>query len=928
MTALWQRRENWAFGAGLALNLAVSLWLWDAHRGEALAHWWVPLVQANVLAGSATALLWLTVRRRLEGEGTPARLLTLQLALVVLGNAALLVGPAARLVLDPEASALRIAQAGTLWGWLALLTALAATIWHVTQTVARTTVHVLCVLGLAAGVLAACTVTAWRPDLPWLGYHTLTVAWAVTGGLALAIGWLSARGEGGIAGPTVPTGLLQGWATALAALVAALGVRGIGADPAGPGWTFGVLLTAGALAGALAIWTRTQVHVYASGLLTALAGMVLWNDWTAPLELVEVIALYLGIASAFWSVVELALRGRSGLDLRRGGLPFAHAAAGVVVCSVAAVAGLGVVSGFTGAGVSPSGLLAWAALAAAVVAVAMCLRDPDARLPLAGLYVLGLSAIGLTLQTLSPMPRWLAAPLLAGYVLLGTALWTLWARAAGDDGTRSQPSLLQERLKGWFAPAQLLSACVAVALSVWACLLMPTALQRLTGAAAVGALLAAALLACRAPSPHRSALQYAVLALGTLLPVQAGWACLATDTVTPWLYRGGVLLAVLAPMAVLCGLIWRRSAAAADWRDCARRTGTILAVLALAALAAVLAQEVHLYVPAFEVPSVLPAGAFIIAVALAIAVMIGAAVALAVVPGLDPFGLSERGRTAYVYAAEVLLVLLFAHVRLSAPQLFNKEMARYWPFAVLTIAFLGAATGELFRRLGLRVLAEPLERTGVFLPMLPVAVFWVQPPGAYAAVWFLVGLLYVTLSVTRRSMGFALLAAAAANVGLWLVLHQNQLAFVEHPQLWLIPLALSVLGAEYLNRDRLSRTQRNTIRYLALTAIYVSSTAETFLAGLDQDALRPVFLVGLSLVGVFLGMLMRVRAFLFLGAAFLLLGIFAVIRHAAHAAEDRGRIVWLIAGIVLGALIFTLFAIFEKRRNDVLRLLQKLKDWE
>ena len=81
-------------------------------------------------------------------------------------------------------------------------------------------------------------------------------------------------------------------------------------------------------------------------------------------------------------------------------------------------------------------------------------------------------------------------------------------------------------------------------------------------------------------------------------------------------------------------------------------------------------------------------------------------------------------------------------------------------------------------------------------------------------------------------------------------------------------------------------------------------------------------LAAASVVGVFVGMLLRVRAFLFLGSAFLLLGIFTVIRHAAHAADDKGRIVWLVAGIVLGAAIFTLFAVFEKRRNDVMRLLR------
>jgi hypothetical protein len=61
---------------------------------------------------------------------------------------------------------------------------------------------------------------------------------------------------------------------------------------------------------------------------------------------------------------------------------------------------------------------------------------------------------------------------------------------------------------------------------------------------------------------------------------------------------------------------------------------------------------------------------------------------------------------------------------------------------------------------------------------------------------------------------------------------------------------------------------------------------------------------------------------------FLLLGIYGLIRHAAHEAGGQGRIVWLAAGIVLGLLIFTLFAVLEKRRNDLLELLRKLKEWE
>jgi hypothetical protein len=113
--------------------------------------------------------------------------------------------------------------------------------------------------------------------------------------------------------------------------------------------------------------------------------------------------------------------------------------------------------------------------------------------------------------------------------------------------------------------------------------------------------------------------------------------------------------------------------------------------------------------------------------------------------------------------------------------------------------------------------------------------------------------------------------AGEGVLGLWAVLSENQLAFVEHPQLWLIPFALTVLAAEHLNRDRLGRSQRNGIHYAALTLVYLASTAETFLIGLGRDAFQPVVLVVLSLAGVFLGMLLRVRAFLFLGSVFLLL---------------------------------------------------------
>jgi membrane protein YdbS with pleckstrin-like domain len=72
--------------------------------------------------------------------------------------------------------------------------------------------------------------------------------------------------------------------------------------------------------------------------------------------------------------------------------------------------------------------------------------------------------------------------------------------------------------------------------------------------------------------------------------------------------------------------------------------------------------------------------------------------------------------------------------------------------------------------------------------------------------------------------------------------------------------------------------------------------------------------------------LLRIRSFLWLGIVFLLLDITAMIWHAAVDLEQTW--IWYACGIVLGAVIIALFALFEKRRNDLLAAVGKLKQWE
>src|SRR5262249_9529413 len=162
-------------------------------------------------------------------------------------------------------------------------------------------------------------------------------------------------------------------------------------------------------------------------------------------------------------------------------------------------------------------------------------------------------------------------------------------------------------------------------------------------------------------------------------------------------------------------------------------------------------------------------------------------------------------RKSYVYACECLLVLLFLHLRFNVPGLFLPVKAQAWSFIIMAIAFVGVGLSELFRRWQQPVLAEPLQRTGLFLPLLPLLLFWLKPlisvreqvarviPGAqpmfaffdqipthfgtYALVWFLLGVLYAWLAAARRSYWYALFAALAVNAGLWALLRDQSVAF-------------------------------------------------------------------------------------------------------------------------------------------------------
>jgi hypothetical protein len=445
-------------------------------------------------------------------------------------------------------------------------------------------------------------------------------------------------------------------------------------------------------------------------------------------------------------------------------------------------------------------------------------------------------------------------------------------------------------------------------------------------AAAFGPGIAAWGIACLAQGSRRQPFQLTSLLLAGMTAVLLGWAQIEpVHFADVWLTRIFRLLMTLAALTFIYGFaLPRLLLTGGDWNAATRKAGYTAAVAALATFAGTLGLEVALFVPGSGVPiDSLQVGA----VAAVLFVFIAGLISLAVLPGRDPLLLSDRGRQAYVYAAEAALALVFAHLYLCRPLWFDGLLRPYWPFIVMGLAFAGVGAAELFDRLRIRVLAEPLARTGALLPLLPALGWWALESNTdYSLVLVVVGLLYVALSFTQKSWLAGIAAAVAGNGALWALLSESKFGFLVNPQLWLIPPALSVLIAAQINRRRLPADVLASIRYASTLVIYVSSTSEIMTRGFAAGLVPPMILLGLAVAGALAGIALRVRAFLVLGASFTFVALMAMVRHAAQSIEHVWP--WWVFGITMGVAILFLFGLFEKKRTEVVLLISRLRQWE
>jgi hypothetical protein len=978
--AVWRSRESWAFIAGLVVNLAASFVVWHYRLETPFQAWWLQLAQANIVAAALVALLWLGARK-LVYEDRPnvgaAPLLATQIALAFAANTLLLIGPCARLVMQPwQTLPAEFTGIGSLLGWAALGLTVSAAFWFAGTETRGQRGHVLMSAGLLTSILLAVTQANRSPDHTWLAYHLLMAGWTVLG-LALVVAepltrWRASGADDFSPFPKLLSVLnfdvqhFRSWLFVLGSMVLVLALRAAAIDPQRPYWSSGATLAVAAMVGATAIRSRSQVLIYVSGLLLPLACLLAWISWypldvTTPRPAIAyslgyTLLLGLALSSLVWSLIEFVLRSGTPAVTCRGQVPaFVHLA----VWLAQLLGGTLLVGSFPGDLMYTSLPVSWvlpaSALATLALAFLVLLWDAESPTPIAGLYGAGVLALGLALQAqaLPASQFWSMATLaMSSFLLFAGILSSLLPRMHEFWRALRLPAQAAWP-QSWFLVSQTTFAIVLIGLSLWLTLTFSEIGDRMIGPAAVALLTLTAVLFATDGSEFWAARFRSIsLTLAVLAVAELGWAALDPGSPAIALHRHVYLVLALAAMTPIEGILLPRLLKRMGaWADSARRSGPVLLAITTIVLVGLLGHEgVHFDKVSKHTPLFLWET---VGVAIALLSLIASAICFAVAPATDPYGLSERRRPVYVYTAELFLLFLFIHIRLNVPELFGGVLTKFWPLVVMAIAFVGIGLSEYFKRSKLRILAVPLERTGVFMPLLPLLAFWARPPqglhdslvdtfpglhpaldplmklepnfGRYAILWFTAGLLYSWLASIKKSFRFALVAALAANFGLWALFFNADLTFFSHPQLWMIPLALIVLVSEHIHRQELGPKKSNALRYLGLIMIYVSSTADMFLAW-GENSYLPLILAGLSVLGVLAGIMLRVTAFLYLGTSFLFVVVFSMIWHAA--VDGHQMWLWWASGIALGAVIFALFAVFEKRREDVLRLIEDIKSWE
>ncbi|TWT74308.1 hypothetical protein [Allorhodopirellula solitaria] len=177
-----------------------------------------------------------------------------------------------------------------------------------------------------------------------------------------------------------------------------------------------------------------------------------------------------------------------------------------------------------------------------------------------------------------------------------------------------------------------------------------------------------------------------------------------------------------------------------------------------------------------------------------------------------------------------------------------------------------------------------------------------------AATWFVHGRLH-------QARQYVVGAAVMLNVGLSTLFASWSLT---DPQMYLIPIGLTVIGLVELLRTDIPESAHDPLRYLGGLAILVSPC----FAILGGSWLHIASLMILSVLVILLAIGLRLRALIHVGAAFLCVDLVAMVIRSTI---DQPGMLWVV-GLAVGASVIAIGAVCEHYRESLLSRIRMLSD--
>jgi hypothetical protein len=276
----------------------------------------------------------------------------------------------------------------------------------------------------------------------------------------------------------------------------------------------------------------------------------------------------------------------------------------------------------------------------------------------------------------------------------------------------------------------------------------------------------------------------------------------------------------------------------------------------------------------------------------------------------------ESGREAYVYlsfASVMFGALATAHFLFELP--FGRSALL--SFGVIGISFLCIAINILAGRelkSPVGILARPCYFLALGIPGFLLATIPFDNRELTAYCTLAGGAFYLFVAHRTGSRWPVYVATILFNVAIYFwvpALKETTGLF----QLYVFPVAISILLIAQLHWQELRHSALNSIRYAAAGAILAASTLEVFMSE-EPSLLRFIVVLALSLLGTAAGIALRVRPFVFLGLAFLTLN---VIGQLGVQFQREGGIIRAVILIVVGILVLAVMIFFNIHRERLLK---------